>query len=240
MKMSSMMCQDPVDTRKSGKGSLIKDINRHAEVVMGGTPASLPADAADAAATLAASAPVSSHILAAGRECPALRLIDACSVTSMMGTCIECAAHVPLQASLQGPSREMQDAAQRIAPGGSGLEDLRQQPVPDFPRLQVQVISWCSWTAWPLKPVVQLCLLVRNPCMHAQDPRTAFNAAAASSGAATDSNSADVWEAARAAHEALLGISCTQLDIGMPDDLALQVWLLLGESGAMHAPCQLV
>lgn len=58
--------QDPVDTRKSGKGSLIKDINRHAEVVMGGTPASLPADAADAAATLAASAPVSSRILAAG------------------------------------------------------------------------------------------------------------------------------------------------------------------------------
>ena len=79
-----------------------------------------------------------------------------------------------------------------------------------------------------------------QPCMHAQDPRTAFNAAAASSDAATDSNSADVWEAARAAHEALLGISCTQLDIGMPDDLALQVRLFLGESGPMHASCQLV
>lgn len=100
------------------------------------------------------------------------------------------------------------------------------------------VFAFLEWPA--VKPGIQLSLLVHDPCVHVQDPRTAFNAAAASSEAAADGNSADVWEAARAAHEAFLGIRCTQLDIGMPDDLALQVRLLLGESGAMHASCQLV
>ena len=38
----------------SRKGGLIRDINRHAAVVMEGMPASLPADASDAAALLAA------------------------------------------------------------------------------------------------------------------------------------------------------------------------------------------
>ena len=37
----------------------MQDINRHAAVVMEGTPGNLPADAADAAITLAAAAPVS-------------------------------------------------------------------------------------------------------------------------------------------------------------------------------------
>lgn len=41
------------------RGSLIRDINRHAAVVMDGMPASLPADASDAAALLAAEQPVS-------------------------------------------------------------------------------------------------------------------------------------------------------------------------------------
>lgn len=91
--------QDPVDSGKPAKGSLIRDINRHAQVVMDGMPASLPADAADAAAALAASAP---------------------------------------EPSRQNSSREALDAAQRPAPGGSGLDDLRPQPVPDFSELRIQ------------------------------------------------------------------------------------------------------
>ena len=51
--------QDPVEKSKSAKGGLIRDINRHAAVVMDGMPDSLPADANDAAATLAAASPVS-------------------------------------------------------------------------------------------------------------------------------------------------------------------------------------
>ncbi len=47
-----------MESSKSARGGLIRDINRHAQVVMEGMPASLPADAADAAVTLAASAPV--------------------------------------------------------------------------------------------------------------------------------------------------------------------------------------
>jgi len=41
-------------------------------------------------------------------------------------------------ASGQGPSREAMDTAERPAAGGSGLEDLRQQPVPDFSELRIQ------------------------------------------------------------------------------------------------------
>lgn len=56
-----------------------------------------------------------------------------------------------------------------------------------------------------------------------QDPRTAFDAAAAITSATDVDAPAFIQQAAQAAHQALLRIDPAQLDAAMPDDLALQV-----------------
>jgi hypothetical protein len=83
----------------------------------------------------------------------------------------------------------------------------------------------CTTLLW-VQPASELPVLPHTNFTPVQDPRTAFNAAAGSTLAAVTDNSADVWEAARTAHESLLSTSPTQLDTAMPDDLALQVRLV--------------
>lgn len=164
------MLQDPVESSKSAKGGLIRDINRHAQVVMEGMPASLPGDAADAAVTLAASAPVSflpSKPCWDGKAVPpqypriCAEVVLQAFVLLLPHPCTRCPqsrlraptestaairkahwGHGCLQAASsadrQGSAREAMDAAERPATGGSGLEDLRQQPVPTFSELRIQ------------------------------------------------------------------------------------------------------
>jgi len=141
------------------RGSLIRDINRHAAVVMDGMPASLPADASDAAALLAAEQPV--------------KKADSAAQLSS--------------------ERDDVDGAGQGGYSGSGLDDLRPREEPHYPELRIQ------------------------------DPRGAFDVAAGdmSADAAADTVAAEV--AGREALQALRSIDPAQLDVSLPDGLALQV-----------------